>query len=365
MQENSTKIKFKRKRRSKNPIDTLTLAQKIAFAPITFQIVASMLDFGIFKALSEKNMTKAQLMQKCGISRYTIDTLFDAALCIGLVERNSNGEFSNTKLADAFLYDEMTRVNFNFVRDICYLGASELSESFRKSAPVGLNKYYFNSPVIYSELTKMNERMKKSWYEFDHHYSDECFEQVLKIIFSNKPKIELICDIGGNTGKFERACLDFNHDCKVVMVDLEENIRETSKNFNTNRCSFLSADILSDSPLEFQKTPDVFFMSQFLDCFSREQILFILNKIANASGRNTKIYILEPFIDNQNFKGAAYALSHISLYFTCMANGCSKMYNECDMLEIIANSKLKVTNIYHGVGRYDYTLLECVKNEVV
>ena len=365
MQENSTKVKFKRKRRGENPIDTLTLAQKIAFAPITFQIVASMLDFGIFKALSEKEMTKAQLMDKCGISRYTIDTLFDAALCIGLVEQNSKGEFSNTKLADTFLYDEMTRVNFNFVRDICYLGASEISDSFRKNKPVGLNKYYFDSPIIYSKLTKMNERMKKSWYEFDHHYSDECFEDVLNIIFNNNPKHALICDIGGNTGKFERACLDFNQDCKIVMVDLEENIKETKKSFDTKRCSFLSADILSNAPLDFKITPDVFFMSQFLDCFSREQILFILNKIADVSKKNTKIYILEPFIDNQNFKGAAYALSHISLYFTCMANGYSKMYNESDMREIIANSKLKIVNVYHNIGRYDYTLLECIKDEMV
>ena len=103
------------------------------------------------------------------------------------------------------------------------------------------------------------------------------------------------------------------------------------------------------------------FMSQFLDCFSRKQILKILNKVAKFSDRDTRIFILEPFIDKQQFEGAAYALSHISMYFTCMANGNSKMYNESDMKEIIAQSDLKLEKAYQNIGKYDYTLLECVK----
>ena len=102
-------------------------------------------------------------------------------------------------------------------------------------------------------------------------------------------------------------------------------------------------------------------MSQFLDCFSKEQVLFILNKIADASDENTRIFILEPFIDNQLFDGAAYALAHISLYFTCMANGCSKMYKETEMRELIEQSKLKIKKTYYNIGKYDFTFLECQK----
>ncbi len=102
-------------------------------------------------------------------------------------------------------------------------------------------------------------------------------------------------------------------------------------------------------------------MSQFLTVF-QESRFFILNKVADASDNNTRIYILEPFIDNQIFEGAKiFAFSHISLYFTCMANGCSKMYNEADMREIIDKSKLKINKAYYNIGKYDYTLLECIK----
>ena len=360
MEEKSTKTKYIRKKKNiSSAFNALTEAQKIAFAPFTFQVVAAMLEFGIFKSLNKQPKTKEQISKDCNISRYTVDTLFDAAVCAGLIKGNPDGIFSNTKLAEAFLFDEMTRVNFNFMKDICYIGAHELTESFRTGKPLGLQKHYFNSPTIYSELTKMTPQMQKSWYEFDHHYSDDCFDEVLKIIFEKQP--DTICDIGGNTGKFEKACLEYSSDCNIVMVDLPENIEETRKAFDTPRCSFVAANILSDEKLNFGKIPDAFFMSQFLDCFSREQILFILNKVADASDNNTRIYILEPFIDNQIFEGAAYSLSHISLYFTCMANGCSKMYNEADMREIIDQSKLKINKAYYNIGKYDYTLLECIK----
>lgn len=355
------KINYARKSKKRiSAVDALTEAQKIAFAPFTFQVVAALLEFNLLKSLNQAPKSKKELEKDCNISRYALDTLFDAALCIGLVEKDENGVYSNTKLADAFLFDEMTRVNFNFMKDVCCKGALELVDSFKEGRPKGLQKHYFESKTIYQVITKLPEKMKKSWYEFDHHYSDDCFVEVLGIIFQKSPR--MICDIGGNTGKFENACLKFNSECEILMIDLPENIEAAKKNFNTRRCSFLGHDILSDDLIPFSGAiPDAVFMSQFLDCFSGEQILFILNKVAAGINENTRVYILEPFIDNQRFEGAAFALSHISLYFTCMANGNSKMYNEADMREIIEKSGLKLKTAYHGIGKYDYTLLECVK----
>ena len=102
-------------------------------------------------------------------------------------------------------------------------------------------------------------------------------------------------------------------------------------------------------------------MSQFLDCFSNGQIVDILKKVRNAIENGTKIYILEPFIDNQIFDGAKYALVHTSLYFTCMANGNSKMYSLEDMKSFVEKAGLKISKIHNNIGRHDYTLLECEK----
>lgn len=115
---------------------------------------------------------------------------------------------------------------------------------------------------------KFYRKNEKSWFEFDHFYSDRCFEEALKIIF-RKP-LEQIFDIGGNTGKFERACLKFNSDCKVNMIDLPENIDAAKKNLSDDRLNFYGIDVL-DKNSKFPRISGAVFMSQFLDCFRKNK----------------------------------------------------------------------------------------------
>lgn len=357
MEENATKIKYRRERKSgESRIDALTKAQEIAFAPFTFNVVGALLDFGILKYIDTTPADINEIMEKCNVNEYTVSTLFDAAELAGLV-KEVDGKYTTTKLSQAFLYDEMTRVNFNFVKDVCYLGASELTASFKDSRPRGLKKYLGDYPTIYPALTKLPLQVQKSWYEFDHYYSSCCFDEVLEFIFKDNPKE--IFDIGGNTGKFEKACLVYNEQCHVTMLDLPENIDRARKNINSSRCDFYGINVI-DKNYAYPKFSGAVFMSQFLDCFSKEQIIYILSNIRKNMTDDTKIFILEPFVDNQFFKGASYSLAHISLYFTCMANGDSKMYKKPVMEELITSSGLKVANEYR-IGSYDYTLLECVK----
>lgn len=355
--ENATKLRYRRERKGESSrIEALTKAQEIAFAPFTFQVVGTLLDTGILKFIDETPSTVEEISKHCGVTEYCAATLFDAAEHAGLV-RCDDDKYTTTKLSQSFLYDEMTRVNFNFMKDVCYLGASELSESFKTSEPSGLHKFIGDYPTIYPALIRLPEKIQKSWYEFDHFYSDGCFEEALGIIFKDKP--EEIFDIGGNTGKFEKACLAYNEECKITMLDLPENLERAQQNINSSRCKFYGINVV-DKKYAYPHFKGAVFMSQFLDCFSKEQIEYILTNIRLNMEDNTKIYILEPFTDNQLFEGAAYSLVHISLYFTCMANGKSKMYKKSDMEKIITKSGLKVVCEYK-IGSHDYTLLECEK----
>ena len=63
---------------------------------------------------------------------------------------------------------------------------------------------------------------KKSWFEFDHYYSDKAFSEVLPII-SAKPVKELF-DIGGNTGKWGVRMYAYNAEVHVTIIDLPEQI---------------------------------------------------------------------------------------------------------------------------------------------
>lgn len=341
----------------KGLISALSEAQKLAFAPLTFQAVAALLELGILKEIDRNPSSISDLINNTCFDEYTVSTLIEIAEAAGIVHNDSE-VFSTTQLGKAFLYDEMTRVNFNFVKDVCYKGADELCESFVKSSPEGLKKMYPEAKTIYPKISELPDRMRRSWYEFDHYYSDNCFEIIYKILEHEKK----VFDIGANTGKFEKVCLKHNPDFDITMIDLPENIEFIKNDSELRGAKFHKADILSLKD-NLPQISGAVLMSQFLDCFSKEQIEFILKKVVKSSLKGTKVFILEPFTDKQKFPAAKYSLIHTSLYFTCMANGCSKMYTEKEMVDLVEKSGLKVANVYDGVGAHDYTLLECVKND--
>ncbi len=348
---------MKRTEHRQKIIEALTEAQKIAFSPLSFQAINSMLETGILKEIDKAPLTHKELRQRLNLSNYTLTTLLEVGEVTGLLEKKEN-LFSITPLGQTFLYDEMTRVNFNFVKDVCYRGAEKLTQSFIKGEPLGTKEIFPDAKTIYPYISKLPNKMRQSWYEFDHYYSDNCFDIIYKMI----SPVDKIYDIGANTGKFEKVCLKYNPNQDITMIDLEENINFIRGDKELEKCKFHSADMLSETST-LPNMSGAIVMSQFLDCFSMEQIVFILKKIAKSSSKDIKIYILEPFIDKQRFSGAKYSLVHTSLYFTCMANGCSKMYSYTDMEEAVKEAGLKINCVYDSLGAYDYTLLECVKDE--
>ncbi len=68
-------MKYRRIKRHISPqIKALADAQKIAFAPLTFQAVAAMLKFGILEFLDENPSDVQQIIENCNVSKYTAET---------------------------------------------------------------------------------------------------------------------------------------------------------------------------------------------------------------------------------------------------------------------------------------------------
>jgi hypothetical protein len=99
-------------------------------------------------------------------------------------------------------------------------------------------------------------------------------------------------------------------------------------------------------------------MSQLLDCFSEAQILVILRKARAALSPGGRLWILELFWDRQRFKSAAFSLQQTSLYFSCVANGNSQMYESSVFLALLPQAGLSLRQMSDGVGGF-HTLLEC------
>ncbi|MDR0953532.1 MAG: methyltransferase domain-containing protein [Elusimicrobiota bacterium] len=343
-------------------VDAKSLAQRIAFAPLTFQAVRAMLEFGLIKIIDDATggLTLQEIEAKCPQTHYTISTLLEVGLFTDIFELE-DGRYKTTKIAQCFLYDTMTKVNMNFVQDVCYQGGFYLKESFENAKPQGL-KVFGNWPTVYEGLSSLPEKVKESWFAFDHFYSDNAFVDVIKIILAKNPKS--VFDIGCNTGKFEKAFFASGYSGVLTLIDLPQQLAVAKENMIKNgyeaKCIFYPADVLK-AQTKLPPNPDAVLMSQFLDCFSAAQIVSIIKKAASVMGPNSRLYILEPFWDKQRFEAAKLSLTHTSLYFTAIANGVSKMYCSAEMTSFVEAGGLKVIKTHDNIGAHEYTLLECAK----
>ena len=335
-------------------------AQKIAFAPIMFQAARSLRDLGILECLKDhkEEITIEEVAKELNLSVYGVKVLLEAGLSLEMVYAKEH-KFFITKTGWFVLTDDLTKVNMDFTQDVNYLGFFKLEEAVKTGKPEGL-KVFGNWSTVYEALSELPEQVRKSWFGFDHYYSDESFPIVLPILFESNPK--RIMDVGGNTGKFSIKCAEFNKDVKVTILDLPGQLADAYKNIEAHgfmdRIDGYPINLLDHSKA-YPTGYDIVWMSQFLDCFSQEDIIELLKKAKSAINKNGAVYIMETFWDNQRTDAGRYSLVATSLYFTCIANGCSQMYHTQDMLNLIEKAGLKVEQTYDKIG-VSHTVLKCV-----
>lgn len=340
-------------------LEAQRLAQEIAFGPIVFQVSRLMYKFGILQMLSDnrKGLTIDQVAEKANLSRYAAQCLLESSLTIGTVLIDGDN-FKLSKAGWFLLNDKMVRVNMEFNHDVNYLGLFDLESALLNGKPEGL-KVFGNWPTVYEGLSQLPKQVQKSWFGFDHFYSDCSFDEALQIVFANKPRTLL--DVGGNTGRWATKCVGFDDNVEVTIMDLPQQLemmrKQTEKLKGANRIHGHGCNLL-DRSVPFPKGFDAIWMSQFLDCFSEDEVTSILSRASESMAVDSRLFIMETFWDRQNFETAAYCLAQTSIYFTAIANGNSKMYHSDDMIKCINAANLEVVNIYDGLG-VGHSIVEC------
>lgn len=341
-------------------LEAISAAQKLAFAPIAFQATACLVRMGILEQIADAGdagVTTKELADELELSEYGIRVLLDMGLSAGLVWRNDD-RYVLDKIGHFVLSDKMTRINFDFVKDVCYLAMDDLDDSIRSGEPRGLRRFGDWS-TLYPALTSLGEPGRSSWFAFDHFYSDCAYPAALEIVFAHPRKH--ILDIGGNTGRWALECVRHNPDISVTIADLPEQtsaarriIEETG--FSA-RIDTYDIDLLDPSQ-SLPKGADTLWMSQFLDCFPESEILAILDRARAIMPPDGTLFVMETLWDAQLHEAAAYSLNATSLYFTAIANGTSRMYSSADMEKLIADSGLTIQARHDNLG-VGHTLLEC------
>lgn len=347
---------------NKSAFDAKAEAQRIAYAPVAFQACRVLRTEGILEAVQKSGsagITLAEVVAKVSLPRYGVKVLMEAGLGVGLFCLN-DGRYTITKLGYFMLRDPMTRINMDVVHDVFYRGFFDLDKAVREGKPAGL-KSLGDWPTIYEGLSSLEPQARESWLAWDHYYSDQAFPAALPIVFANRPK--RLLDVGGNTGKFAIQCAKHNADVRITIADLDKQLALAKANLQQNGVADrvdLHAVNLLDESATLPGGHDAIWMSQFLDCFSEQQIVSILRRAAAAMAPDTRLYILELLWDRQPNETAAFCLQQISLYFTCLANGNSQMYHSSDLLGCIQQAGLVVQEQRDQVGLY-HTLITCRK----
>ncbi len=347
---------------TRNALQARELAQWIAHGPSVYQAARVLCETGILAEVERSNpagVTLEQIAERVALPLYGVRVLMEAGLGIGLLlERDLR--YTSTKTAWFLLHDDMTRANMDFMHDVSYRGMYELEASVRNGKPEGL-KSFGTWPTIYHALAHLPERVRKSWFTYDHYYSDEAFPGALPLVFAQKPR--RLLDIGGNTGKWARACLKHDAKVEVTMFDLPGQLATAKTQFKdvagSERVHFNEGNLL-DSTQELPSGFDAVWMSQFLDCFSEAQIVSILERCHRALAPGGRVYILESFWDCQRYPIAAFCVQQLSLYFTALANGTSQMYRSTTFLACVRKAGFEVEKQHDGLGAHcASTLLIC------
>jgi len=332
-------------------------ANTLAFSPLFFQAALAARNLGVLAAVHEANaegISPHDVASRAGVSLYAARVLLEGCAAVELVTLEA-GRYRITDAGRIWLVDEMTNVNANFIQDVCYRGAFHFEAAVKTGTPAGL-QVFGGWPTIYAGLTELPAHVQTSWYAFDHFYSDGAFPHALPLVLGPRPK--KLLDVGGNTGKWALLCLTQDPEIEVTILDHAGQLaraREAAAVAGVaSRLHTHEIDLL-DHSRPFPTGFDVIWMSQFLDCFAEADITRLLQRAKAALAPGGRLCVLESFWDRQATDIGEVIVQGLSLYFTCMANGTSRMYHSQDFVDLIASAGLEIVTDESAGG--NHTLL--------
>lgn len=347
-------------------------AYLIAHGPAVFMVARVLSGRGFLAFLREnaEGVTEPEALDSLQMSPYAGRQLLHAALCSGMLEKGEDARYRLSKVGWFLESDQQLKVNADFMYWVNYRGFYHMEEALVEGKPAGL-KTLGPWNTVYEGLSELGDVERESWLAFDHLYSDLSFAPALTLLLQRKEATQragvgvcepfTLLDIGGNTGRWAMRCVQAANDIEVTVCDLPGQIAmmeaEIAGQPGAERVRGHAVNLLDDAAVLPQGPWRAVWMSQFLDCFSIDQGVRILQRAARVMDAQSRLYILEPLWDCQRYRASSMCLSLMSLYFTVIANGNSGFFHSSELLGMVARAGLEVVHQYDGLG-VGHTLLE-------
>ncbi|MEM9690998.1 MAG: class I SAM-dependent methyltransferase [Myxococcota bacterium] len=335
-------------------------AQRLAFSPVFFVVAMVLRRRGMLRAIREGGRAGAsdrELSERSGVPLGGTKMLLETALAFDLLEELEPRRYRLARLGLLWERDEMTRVNADFVFDVCLAGLPALEASVVEERPAGLPALAgaHGGATIYEVLTSLAEPARSSWFAFDHYYSDSAFESALCLLLARPSRRWL--DVGGNTGRFARLACARDPEVRVTIADhaatLEHALGQSGE--FAARIDGFAVDLL-DARATLPEGHDLVWMSQFLVCFGDADVLRILRLARASLAPQGTLAVLETFWDGQPNPIATTCVAGMSPYFPLMANGKSRVFRESDLTRLLVEAGFTIVARHPHLGR-GHTLL--------
>ena len=128
------------------------------------------------------------LVEEAGVSPYGARLLMQILSAAGVVEGSDEAGYLLTKTGECLTYDAMTAANFDFTADVNYKGLAETTEAIRTGKPAGLKAFDPAWRRSTWHLKDLPAEAQKSWFAFDHFYSDGAFREALACWRRERPR---------------------------------------------------------------------------------------------------------------------------------------------------------------------------------
>ena len=146
---------------SKSAFEAKFDAQKIAFAPVVFQVTKTLRDIGILQMISDsgdKGVAAESIAEKLDLSLYGVKTLLELGASIELVYLKQD-RYILTKTGFFILHDPMTIVNLDFIHDVCYRGLFHLTDAIKNEEPSPLEGVFTSTIFLAPAGTSLRLRL--------------------------------------------------------------------------------------------------------------------------------------------------------------------------------------------------------------
>lgn len=207
-----------------------------------------------FSKPAARGASLAEIALACELSEYGAGVLLDMGLGGGLCYLTDE-HYVLGRVGKYLLHDAMSRVNLDFTQHVCYQPLAHLLDAIRQGSPAGLQEF---GPwqTLYPHLNELPEPARRSWFAFDHFYSDWAFQQAQDKVFGYAPRH--LYDLGGNTGKWAIACAKRDPALRVTILDLPEQLALARLNIEeaglAERVQGHPVDLLQPGPCPAKRT---------------------------------------------------------------------------------------------------------------